>query len=50
MNGTKVINPMQQASATKLYNKAYRLKGEMEVNEFIKIHRQVIDELKSKDN
>jgi hypothetical protein len=44
-NGTKVINPMQQAAASRLYNRAYKLKAEMSSPDFIKIHREVIESL-----
>jgi hypothetical protein len=47
-NGTKVINPMQQGAANRIYTKAYKLKGEMSCQEFIKLHTEVINELKIK--
>ena len=46
-NGTKVINPMQQAAATRLYAKANNLQEEMLPQEFIKLHTEVINELKN---
>ena len=47
-NGTKVINPMQQAAANRLYNRAYNLKGDITGQEFARIHREVIIEMKNK--
>ena len=44
-NGTKVTNPMQQAAANRIYTKAYNLKGEMSTKDFIKLHREVIQEM-----
>lgn len=46
-NGTKIINPMQQASATRLYKKAYSLKLDISIDEFIKIHKEVIAEMEN---
>jgi|688.fasta_scaffold258158_2 hypothetical protein len=46
-NGTKVINPMQQAAANRIYSKASKLKGDMSCQNFIKIHREVISELQN---
>lgn len=43
-NGTKVINPMQQAAANRLYTRAYKLaqKNGVDMNEMIKLHREVL--------
>jgi hypothetical protein len=43
-NGTKVINPMQQAAANMIYRKANNLKGKMTDQDFIKIHLEIINE------
>ena len=49
-NGTKVINPKQQAAATRLMNKANKLMGDMPVQEWIAIHTEVINNLKKENN
>lgn len=49
-NGTKVINPMQQAAANRLYKRAYSLKGDMIPQEFIAIHRQVIKDIENENS
>ena len=46
-NGTKVINPMQQGAANRIYSKVYKLQGEMSSQDFIKIHGEVISELRN---
>ena len=48
-NGTKVINPMQQAASNRLYNKAYKLCCElgMDSHDIIAIHRTVISAKKN---
>ena len=40
-NGTKVTNPMQQADSNRLYNRAWKMRGELTSQEFIKIHTEV---------
>lgn len=46
-NGTKVVNPMQQAAANRIYSKASKLRGKMSSHDFIKLHCEVVSELKS---
>lgn len=43
-NGTKVINPMQQAAANRLYTRAYKLAQEngYDSNQIIEMHREVL--------
>jgi hypothetical protein len=48
-NGTKVINPMQTAAATRIYNKASKLKGDMPLQEWLAIHTEVINNLKKEN-
>lgn len=43
-SGLKIINPMQQAAANRIYNMAYKLKGSMSDKEFQQIHKDVINE------
>jgi hypothetical protein len=45
-NGTRVTNPMQQAAATRLLNKAYKLQGDLLPWDMIKIHREAGEEAK----
>ena len=40
-NGTKVINPMQQAAANRLYTKAYNLAKEIGVD-IEPIHKEIL--------
>ena len=49
-NGSKLANPQQQSVATRYYNKAYNLKGNMSPIEFAQIHRQIIQELQNVSN
>jgi hypothetical protein len=49
-NGTKVINPMQQAAATRIMNKVYKLSVDMSTQEFIDIQKEVSNNLKKENN
>ena len=49
-NGTRVINPMQQGASTRLFNKAYKLQGDLSYKEMIAIHKEVINNLKKENN
>jgi hypothetical protein len=42
-NGTKVLNPSQQAVYTRYVNKAYKLQGDLTYREMAMIHREVVD-------
>jgi hypothetical protein len=46
-NGTKVINPMQQSAATRIFRQAWGLQGEMLPQEVISLHTEVINELRN---
>ncbi len=49
-NGTKVTNPMQQAAANRLYSRAHNLMGGMSNEDFVRLHREVIEEMKTQLN
>lgn len=46
--GTRVTNPHQQGAANRFYNQAWRIAGDLDKQEFIRIHREVIDKRREK--
>ncbi len=49
-NGTKVINPMQQAAWTRIMNRVYKLTEDMPIQEYMDICEEVRNNLKKENN
>jgi hypothetical protein len=49
-NGTKVLNPSQQAVYTRYVNKAYKLQGDLTYREMAMIHKEVVNQRRETSN